>query len=127
MEGDGIKGGILRSSSLEVHVVSHRDVPNIFGDLFFILLIDEDKSVMLGVTPIIEHPLSTRVISLVFFTTDRDVGRGRGRGCHTLEERRQLILHSDCVSQVRLDEVSECGDVCEVGDSVVFANGDGEG
>jgi hypothetical protein len=112
---------------LKVHVVSHRDVPNILGDFFFVLLVDEDEGVVLGVTPIIEYPLTTGVVGLVFVAADGDVRGRRGHGCHALEERRWLILHGYCVGKVRLDEVGERGDIREVGDGVVFANGDGEG
>jgi hypothetical protein len=43
---------------------------------FIILLVDEDKHIMFGIGGIIEHPVLTWMISLIFITADGYVGRG---------------------------------------------------
>jgi hypothetical protein len=126
VERDGIEGGVLRPSPLEVHVVSYRHVPDVLGDFLFVSLVDKDERIMFGVSPVVEHPLIAGMVSVILITADRDVGRGRGRRCHSLEERRRLILHRDCMSQIGLDEIGECGNVCEVSDGVIFAHSDWE-
>jgi hypothetical protein len=82
-----------------MHVVSDRHVSDIFCDFFLISFVNEDEGVMLGVVPIVDQPVLTGVVGLfVAAAADGDVGRGRGWGCHSLEERRRLILHCDGVS-----------------------------
>jgi hypothetical protein len=127
MEGDSVEGGVLRSSPLEMHVVSYRHVLDILGDFLLVLLVDEDESVVFRIAPVIEHPFATGMIGGVLVATDRDVRGGRGHGCHSLEERRRLILHRNCMSQIGLDEVGERGYVSEMGYGVVLADGDREG
>jgi hypothetical protein len=41
MEGDGIEGGVFGSSPLKVHVVSYRHVPNVLGDFFLIVKVQD--------------------------------------------------------------------------------------
>jgi hypothetical protein len=79
MERNGVERGIFRSLPLEMHVISHRCVLNVFCNFLFVLLIDEDKGVMFRVVPIVDHPISTRMVGVVFITADGNVRRGRGR------------------------------------------------
>jgi hypothetical protein len=108
VEGNGVKGGGFGLSPLKVHVVSYQHIPNVFGDLLLVPLINEHHGVMFRILPVIEHPLISRMICLVFIAGDGNVGGGRGGRRDALEERRRLILHLNCICEVWLDEVSEC-------------------
>jgi hypothetical protein len=82
-----------------MHVVSDRHVPDVFRDFFLISFVNEDEGIMFRVVPIVDHPFLTWVVSfLIAAAANGDVGRGRGCGCHSLEERRRLILHCHDVS-----------------------------
>jgi hypothetical protein len=126
-EGDGIEGGCFGLSPLEVHVISHRDIADVFCDFLLILFINEDEGVMFGILPIVEHPLFSGMVSLIFVAADGDVRRGGGGGCDALEERRQLILLLHDLCQIWLNEIGEGGDVSEMHDGIVFSDSDGKG
>jgi hypothetical protein len=68
MEGDSIEGCVFRPSSLKMGIITNCKVSNVFGHLFFILLVDKNKFVMFGVGAVIQHPLSSWMISFILLT-----------------------------------------------------------
>jgi hypothetical protein len=59
MEGDGIERGIFGPLTLKVDSIPDAMIANVLGYLFFVLLIDENKSIVFGVGGIVEHPFSS--------------------------------------------------------------------
>ena len=68
MERDGIKRGVLRSSSLEVYSITDLMISNVLGDFFLIGFVDEDERVVFQIGCIIFNPIPARVICLFFLT-----------------------------------------------------------
>jgi hypothetical protein len=88
--------------------------------LFFILLVDGYKHIMLGVSGIVKHPVPSWMISFIFITADRYVRRG---GDALKEDGWSFYC---CPIDIGLNEVSEGRNVGKVDDGIILAKGDGQ-